>query len=81
MRKIAASEAKACLSELLDKVERGETVVITRRGRAIARLVPDETARQGEIDEALEGIKALRKNTRKMTRAELVSAKHEGHKY
>ena len=33
-------EAKAHLSELLDKVEAGEQVVITRHGRAVANLSP-----------------------------------------
>jgi prevent-host-death family protein len=81
MREIPASDAKARLSELLDKVERGETIVITRHGRAIARIVPDDAMRQKEVDAALEGIKTLRTRTGKMTRAELIAAKHEGHKY
>jgi prevent-host-death family protein len=33
-------DVKARLSQLLAGVERGETVVITRRGTAIARIVP-----------------------------------------
>lgn len=36
------AEAKAHLSELLDRVERGEDIVIARRGKAVARLVPME---------------------------------------
>ena len=32
------AQAKAHLSELLNKVEAGEEVVITRRGRAVAHL-------------------------------------------
>lgn len=32
------AQAKARLSELLDKVENGESVVITRRGRPVANL-------------------------------------------
>ena len=40
MREIQASEAKTHLASLLDEVERGETLVITRHGRAMARLVP-----------------------------------------
>jgi prevent-host-death family protein len=32
------------LSELLDRVENGDEVVITRQGRPIARLVPMRTA-------------------------------------
>lgn len=41
MREIGAFEAKNKLSSLLDEVERGEEVVITRRGKPVARLVPD----------------------------------------
>jgi prevent-host-death family protein len=36
---VGAFEAKTKLSELLDLVERGEEVVITRRGQPVARLV------------------------------------------
>ncbi|MBL4556457.1 MAG: type II toxin-antitoxin system prevent-host-death family antitoxin [Rhodobacteraceae bacterium] len=36
-------EAKTHLSRLLDAVERGESVVITRRGRPAAELVPAQT--------------------------------------
>ena len=34
------AQAKARLSELLDQVEAGEEVLITRRGRAVAHLFP-----------------------------------------
>jgi prevent-host-death family protein len=81
MREIQASDAKAHLPQLLDEVERGETVIITRHGRPIARIVPEAELRQKEIDRAIEGIKALRRRTGKITRAELLSARHEGHKY
>jgi prevent-host-death family protein len=47
-------------------VERGETVVITRHGRAIARIVPEAQRRQAEIDRAIESIKALRQRTGKI---------------
>jgi prevent-host-death family protein len=36
---VGAFEAKTKLSELLDRVERGEEVVITRHGKPVARLV------------------------------------------
>ncbi len=39
---IGAYEAKTKLSELLDRVERGEEITITRRGVPVARLVPAE---------------------------------------
>ena len=34
------AQAKANLEELLDQVEHGEEVVVTRHGRAIARIIP-----------------------------------------
>ena len=81
MREIQASEAKTHLPQLLDDVERGETVVITRHGRAIARLVPEAQRRQAEIDQAIEAMSRLRARVGKLTLGELLSARHEGHKY
>ncbi len=40
MQQIGAFEAKNTLGALLDRVERGEEVVITRHGKPVARLVP-----------------------------------------
>ncbi len=37
---VGAYEAKSKLSELLDLVERGRTITITRHARNVARLVP-----------------------------------------
>ena len=42
MHEVGAFEAKNKLGTLLDWVERGEEVLITRRGKAVARLVPAE---------------------------------------
>jgi prevent-host-death family protein len=40
METFSLAQAKARLSEVLDRVEAGEEVVITRRGRAVARVEP-----------------------------------------
>jgi len=48
MTTVGSFEAKTKLAELLDKVEAGETVIITRHGKAVAKLVPVAA----EIDEA-----------------------------
>ena len=40
MREIGAFEAKNKLGQLLDLVEQGEEVTITRHGKAVARLTP-----------------------------------------
>jgi prevent-host-death family protein len=41
LREIGAFEAKNTFGTLLDRVERGEEIVITRHGRPVARLVPN----------------------------------------
>ncbi|MBV8684388.1 MAG: type II toxin-antitoxin system Phd/YefM family antitoxin [Caulobacteraceae bacterium] len=78
MREVAASDAKARLAQLLSDVEGGETIVITRHGRPVARLVPEADRRQTEIDRAIAGIRALRQRTGRITVAELLSARDEG---
>jgi prevent-host-death family protein len=45
MTSVGAYEAKTHLPALLAKVERGETVTITRHGRPIAKLVPVDAVR------------------------------------
>jgi prevent-host-death family protein len=41
IREVGAFEAKNTLGSLLDRVERGEEIVITRHGKPVARLVPN----------------------------------------
>lgn len=57
---VGSFDAKTHLSSLLDKVEAGEEVVITRHGRPIARLVPEARARDVKGDELLAEMKRLR---------------------
>lgn len=40
MRHVGAFEAKNTLGALLDKVEQGEEIIITRHGKPVARLAP-----------------------------------------
>lgn len=46
MFEIGAFEAKNTLGSLLDRVERGEEILITRHGKPVARLVPNS----GRVD-------------------------------
>lgn len=55
---IGAFEAKNKLGHLLDLVEAGEEVTITRHGKEVARLVPARAARSR--DEARAAIKRIR---------------------
>lgn len=59
MRNVGVYEAKTHLARLLDEVERGETITITRHGRPVARLTPIATRRP--VAEVIAAIKANRK--------------------
>ncbi|WP_205690053.1 type II toxin-antitoxin system prevent-host-death family antitoxin [Caulobacter sp. SLTY] len=61
MTSVGAFEAKTHLSALLDKVEAGEEVTITRHGRAIARLVPAEAIDTARAIKAANELKQMRK--------------------
>jgi len=81
MKTIQASEAKSRLLQLLDDVERGETVVITRHGRPIARLEPEAERRSAEIDTAIEDLRKLGRRTGRITVAELLQSRDEGRRF
>ena len=80
MKQVQASDAKARLSELLDEVERGETIVITRHNKPIARLVPESENRQREIAAARAAIEAIRSKNKPVTREEILAWRDEGRK-
>lgn len=82
MREIQASEAKTHLPQLLDEVEQGETILITRHGIPIARLVPEADRRQAKISQAVANLRAMRQSKiNKLTLKEILTSRHEGHKY
>jgi prevent-host-death family protein len=60
MVSVGAFEAKTNLSSLLERVGRGEEVVITRHGKPIARLVPATTTDDARVAQAVERLRALR---------------------
>lgn len=85
MKTIQASEAKTKFLSILDEVERGASVIVTRHGKPVARIVPDEAilaaheaARRESIGEAIRGIEELRKRVGKMSLEEIIDAKNEG---
>lgn len=92
MRHIGSFEAKTHLSGLLDQVAAGESVVITKRGRPVARLVPfDETGDPDVVDHATwqRRVKALREARARIRAAwtgppwtvdDILSARDEGRK-
>jgi prevent-host-death family protein len=65
METVGAFEAKTHLAELLDRVSRGETIIITRHGVPAARLVPI-AAVQGKLShqDVVDGMRALRRRVK-----------------
>lgn len=64
MTMISLAEAKARLSDILRRVEKGEEVIVTRRGRAIARI-----ARVGKSQKAFRSRAGLRARLPKARRS------------
>ena len=57
---VGAFEAKTHLSTLLERVSRGEEVLITRHGKAVARLVPAAAADRERTLGAIAKLRAVR---------------------
>src|SRR3954453_17723548 len=62
MEFVGAYEAKTHLPQLLDRVESGETIIITRHGKPVAKLVPasGETTKP-DVKKAIEEMKRFQK--------------------
>lgn len=61
MKTVGAYEAKTHLAQLLNEVVAGETVVITRRGAPIARLVPSANGIRPDTDAAVDALHEFRR--------------------
>ncbi len=61
-RTVGAFEAKNRLSELLQLVEKGEEVLITRHGRPVARLVPATEQQSERVRRAIAELREFRKH-------------------
>ena len=84
MTTVTALEAKTRFGKLLERVARGEEVVITKHDKPVARLVPEGKRNMRTVREAAEGLRALqariarRKRRSKLTYAEVKAAVSEG---
>ena len=71
MAKVTAFEAKTRFGELLERVSRGEEVVITRHDKVVARLVPEGPRRLEDVRRAVSGLLELQRRIRRRSRAKL----------
>jgi prevent-host-death family protein len=76
-KSVPLAEAKNKLSELVDRVSRGEEFVITRHDTEIARLVPVNRPPRRNVGEEIARMRANR-NRRHATLAEILEWKNEG---
>lgn len=84
MISVGTYEAKTNLTKLIDRVEGGETVLVTRHGKPVAKIVPaQDVAPRRSPREIAEEFKKLQDAQRPARRGEepLWKLKHEGHGY
>jgi prevent-host-death family protein len=77
-RTVQASEAKTHFLRILDEVERGQSVIVTRHGKPVARISPELHIDRERVQRAREGMRALRKEIGKLSLDEILSARDEG---
>jgi prevent-host-death family protein len=80
MKTVGTFEAKTHLNELLQRVSKGETIRITRRGVPVAKLVPDGQEEKKDLKKIGREIREIRKgiSLKGLTIRELIN---EGRRY
>ena len=78
MQTIQASEAKTHFLRILDEVERGSTIIVTRRGKPVARISPEPEIDREKVRRAMDAMRSLRLAEPPLTIEEILSARDEG---
>lgn len=75
-KQVGLFDVKTHLSALIERVERGEEIVITKRGAVVARLVPPAQQMRRDPREAVKRIRSLRRgiSLKGVTMRELIEA-------
>ncbi len=76
--KVGAYYAKTHLAQLLDRVQRGDRITITRHGTPVADLVPPAGAPQMTVDEAIAGLLEIRSRSQLGPDLTIKQLIHEG---
>ena len=78
MHTIQASEAKTKFLSILDDVERGESVIVTRHGKPVARIIPEAEVDRDRVTRAMQSIREIRKRTKPVSIEEILAMRDEG---
>ena len=68
MATVTAFEAKTRFGELLERVAKGEEIVITRHDKPVARIVPEGAQRLDHVRRAVVGLRDLPQRIARRTR-------------
>lgn len=71
MATVTAFEAKTRFGELLERVSKGEEVVITRHDKPVARLIPEGRQRIDDVRRSVQGLQELQERIRRRSKAKL----------
>jgi len=75
MRSVNIRQARRRLSEVVDAAERGESVVITRRGRRAARVTPADPGKGRKLPDLTEFRKSVKAKGRPLSKVVIRSRK------
>jgi prevent-host-death family protein len=64
MTSVGSYEAKTHLPQLLERVENGERIMITKRGKPVAMVVPPPPRGRKDVRQTIEAMRELRKGNR-----------------
>lgn len=64
MEAVGAHEAKTQLTQLLERVAKGETITITKHGVPVATLQPADSAKRTPVRDVIEQLKRFRRGRR-----------------
>jgi len=82
MTSVGSYEAKTHLPELLERVEKGERILITRRGKAVAMLVPAAKEEKPDVRNVIEAFRSYSKRQgRTLGRMTIREMIEEGRRY
>ncbi len=78
---MGAFDAKTHFSDVLNRVENGETITITRHGRPVAKIVPEDQHNRDRVLDAVRRLKGLRGTVKGVGMDELIESNHAEHRY
>jgi prevent-host-death family protein len=77
MATVTAFEAKTRFGELLERVAKGEEIVITRHDKPVARIVPEGAQRLDHVRRAVGGLRELQQRIARRTRGRVGLSQRE----